>query len=171
MRYHSHRTQHARLVLRMEQPLVLVISTGSGLLQGGLRHEISFEFTVPPRIIGSVCQHFCHHQQVQEDHSLLPPSLGQCDMTPNEISVDYSMQLSLSRGNNRDGVPAVSEWALPLVIRSPRIELAPLLIPKIASITVSIKRNSYPNLQYSSLVLDFCWRGRYSQPLFNKQKP
>lgn len=116
--------------LRIEQPLMLKSSTDSGLLQGGLRHEIPFGFTVPPRIRGSVCQQFCHHQQVQEEHSLLPPSIGQDDMTPSEISVEYNIELSLTRGINRDGMPAVAEWAFPLFIRSPRIEEAPLLVPE-----------------------------------------
>ncbi|RAK86296.1 hypothetical protein BO79DRAFT_219978 [Aspergillus costaricaensis CBS 115574] len=102
----------------------------SGLLQGGLRHEIPFGFTVPPRIRGSVCQQFCHHQQVQEEHSLLPPSIGQDGMTPSEISVEYNIKLSLTRGINRDGMPAVAEWAFPLFIGSPRIEEAPLLVPE-----------------------------------------
>ncbi|PYH65707.1 uncharacterized protein BO88DRAFT_470840 [Aspergillus vadensis CBS 113365] len=106
--------------LRIEQPLVLKSSTDSGLLQGGLRHEIPFGFTVPPRIRGSV----------QEEHSLLPPSIGQDDITPSEISVEYNIKLSLTRGINRDGMPAVAEWAFPLFIRSPRIEEAPLLVPE-----------------------------------------
>ncbi|PYI36803.1 hypothetical protein BP00DRAFT_441367 [Aspergillus indologenus CBS 114.80] len=129
--------------LHMSQPLDdPSIQAAGEALDAGVEYCLPFEFVIPCKLPLQACQHNCRHEQVQEEHPSLPPSLGTLghqkkslhgkdDMSPETASIAYHISLRISKKSSKAGTTApIAEWEHPIHIRPLRVERAPVLVPR-----------------------------------------
>lgn len=70
------------------------------ILESGQTYTIPFNFVIPTYLTMHACNHHILHDQLQDHHVLLPPSMGQWskdDMSPEMAKVEYSVKARVFR--------------------------------------------------------------------------
>ena len=79
------------------------------VLEAGREYTIPFHFVIPSYLTVNACNHHTSHDLLQDQHVLLPPSMGhweKSDMSPQMAIVEYSIKARVLRDDEVTRKPA-----------------------------------------------------------------
>ncbi|KAL9604261.1 MAG: hypothetical protein Q9219_000659 [cf. Caloplaca sp. 3 TL-2023] len=126
--------------LRLVQPMTPADYPPSNLLKAGQTYTFPFIFVVPETLLPQICDHSTEHDQVQQAHMQLPPTLGDPltavwgrslmdDMAPDMAVVSYAVRARITTGRGADGKHnVVAEDSKKVRVVPAVLEQAPLIV-------------------------------------------
>jgi hypothetical protein len=125
----SGRTTGKHTFLKIQQPIDESLIPEDGIFLQGIRYSIPFTFIVPDRLLPYVCSHKIDNEETRKQHLLLPPSLGDPnisgdgrvlmdDLAPEMSKIIYSIRARVTKWN-------ATGRLLDLADRSERIRITP----------------------------------------------
>lgn len=100
----AHEVTHT--FLKMAMPIPESSYPVPRILENGLTYTLPFHFIVPSYLTMHACNHRILHDQLQDHHVLLPPSMGgwmKDDMAPEMAKVEYSVKARVFRQPDSGG--------------------------------------------------------------------
>lgn len=92
--------------LKMPMPVPESSYPAPRVLENGRTYTIPFDFVIPHYLTMHACNHRIQHDQLQDHHVLLPPSMGgwlKDDLAPEMARVEYSVRASVFRQSPSGG--------------------------------------------------------------------
>jgi hypothetical protein len=145
----SGRSEAFHTFLRLTQPKLNEIEEyqqdrTDRMLKAGKTYEFGFLFKVPEHLLEKVCKHTVANQSVRDAHWLLPPSLGDqelsskdgtlCDMAPEMTSVRYGIFVRITKFEGAESVKSIHVAAkarrirvVPAVAQAPPLDVKGML--------------------------------------------
>jgi hypothetical protein len=128
---------HRFLVLR--QPIAEEDFPSPRIFEAGRSYQFPFTFTVPTQLLPKSCSHKVSSDHVHDCHLMLPPSLGDPDLSgfggtllddfaPDMSKINYMVKVRIAHLRGPDGIAILGEKSKKVRIKPALIEQPPLNI-------------------------------------------